>query len=820
MTNTLQSLILSLESHGELPALRLRTEYRGFTWSYRELARRIRAGSYWLRAQGLARGDRFVLWAPNSPTWVGVYLAGLALGLVAVPIDLHATPEFVERVLEETSARLLLRGRFQVPARFAGRSALVERLDWDIRPGEPEDATWPDLVPDDLAEIMYTSGTTSVPRGVMLTHGNLSANLIGVQPVVPREPFYRFVSLLPLSHTFEQIIGLLLPLSRGGEVIYLEALKPSTLLGALRDERPNALILVPRLLELLRARVEGRLPALARQMLAILTPILLATPLRFRRALFTPIRRALGGDLRYLVVGGAPLDRELERFWDSLGFLVLQGYGLTEAGPVVTANTPTAHRVGSVGRPLPNVRIRFGHDGEILAQGPSITPGYFRKPEATAAARSDGWLRTGDLGQIDRAGFLLLRGRQRDLIVTPGGLNVFPEDVEIALNRQTGVRDSVVVERNGQVFAVLLLDPRQAPDPARIVDRANAQLNSIQRIQGWTIWPGADFPRTPTQKVRKFQVREALASNLPERPAPARPVGRIERIVQDVAPERTVTPTAQLGPDLGLSSIDRLELITLLEEEFHVDLPETEVNDDTSVADLDRMVRHGMPRRRTRPATWPLRPLARKIRAAAQRALIFPVLHQILWTRAEGCDHLAGLTGPVIFAGNHLSHLDGPAVLLVLPDRFRSCLAIGALAGFYFPPSNHPIERWWHEMLFWLAQAAFNLFPIPRARGFRESLRHTGYLVDRGWNILIFPEGTRSLSGQPTPFREGIGLLASELKVPIVPFRVRGTYRVLPRGAWIPRPGPVTIRFGPPLTLPPLSYWEATRLIEEAVAKL
>lgn len=820
MSSTLQQLILSLSQHGARPALRLRTEFRTFTWSYAELGRRVRAAGYWFADNGLGTGDRVLFWASNSPTWVAAYLGCLAAGLVPVPLDLHSSPDFVERIGAETSAPLLIHGRGTSRHGEQRRGVSIDEFEWATRPGQPEREDWPTVRPDDLAEIMYTSGTTARPKGVMLTHANLCANLEGVQPIVPPEPFYRFVSLLPLSHTFEQVIGLLLPLSRGGQVTYLEAVKPTALVAALQQERPNVLVAVPRFLELFRARLEGALPAPLRSALTALNAVTYVLPWSVRCTLFGPIRARFGGSLRYLVVGGAPLDRSLERFWDGLGILVVQGYGLTEAAPVVTANTPRAYRVGSVGRPLANLRLRLGSDGEILVRGPNVTPGYYNQPEATRAAFVEGWLRTGDIGEISRDGFLYLRGRQKDLIVTSAGLKVYPEDVEAALNRQDGVRDSVVLEWQDQVFAVLLLDPLRAPDPRVVVERANRELNAIQQIHGWTLWPGADFPRTPTLKVRKFKVREALASNQVTRAIPARPLGQFERVVQGIAPDREITPAARLGPDLDLSSIDRLELITLLEEEFHVDLPEAQVTDETTVAELDALVKRGAPREPTRPDTWPLSPPVQKVRAFAQRNFVFPFLQHVMWIHVEGAENLEAIRGPVIFAGNHVSHVDGPAVLMALPERLRQRTAVAALAGFYFPPATNPLENAWHWALFDLAELLFNVFPVPRARGFRESLRYAGFLVERDWNILIFPEGTRSATGEITPFREGIGLLASELRVPIVPFRILGTRRVLPPRAWIPRPGPVVVRFGAPLTFPPIAYWDITREIEKAVVKL
>ena len=820
MSVSLQQLILGLSTLDGRPALGYRTEFRTFRWTYIELSRLIRATGDWLTRQGITRGDRVVFWGPNSPEWVGAFLACLAAGVVAVPLDLHSSADFVERVLDETDAKLLLRGRFQPHASGSHQVRFVDELEWEARPGQPERAEWPSVAPSDLAEIVYTSGTTARPRGVMLTHENLSANLSAIQPIVPPESFYRFVSLLPLSHAFEQMVGLFLPLSRGGEIVYVQAFKPSALVEALRHERPNVLVVVPRLLDFLQARIRGGLPEAAYTAVTRSVPIRLALRPIVRRAIAMPLLRQFGGRLRYVVVGGAPLDVDLERFWDALGLLVLQGYGLSEAAPVVSANTPSCHRVGSVGKPVTGDLVRIGEDEEVQVRGPNVTPGYYRRPDATAAALTDGWLRTGDLGRFDRQGFLFIRGRLKDLIVTSAGLKIYPEDVEAVLNRQPGVRDSVVLEWDGRIFAVLLLGPAVAKDPAEIVELANRQLNPVQQIQGWRIWPGSDFPRTPTLKVQKYLVREALASHLAAAASLSQPTDRLGRIVSDLAPNRPVTPAARLGIDLDLSSIDRLELITLLEEEFHIDLPETEVTGETTVQQLSQIVRSAGRQMPWHPRCWPLWTPLVELRDLVQRLIIFPCLHLIVRLSVHGCEHVANLRSPVIFAGNHVSHLDGPVVLMSLPGKLRRRTAVAALATFYFPQATNPLEKALHATLFNLATIFFNVFPVPRGAGFRDSLRNAGFLVEHNWNVLIFPEGTRNPEGHMQAFREGIGLLVSELKVPVVPFYVEGTFQMMPRGAWISRPGPVTVTFGEPMTFPLLTPWEITHQIEQAVSRL
>jgi long-chain acyl-CoA synthetase len=823
MSETLLPLLASLARWKHRVALRQRAEFRTLSWTYDDLALNMRRYAGWLARAGIHSGDRLVLWAPNSPDWVAFFLAALASGIVVVPLDLHSAPDFVERVVAATQPRLLLHGA-GLPPGLPWREPRVEAREmrlagWEARQGAAE-VGFATVNPDDLAEIVYTSGTTSEPRGVMLTQRNLATNLTAVGPIVPPEPDYRFVSVLPLSHVFEQMIGLLLPLSRGGQVTYLESLRPTTLADALTAERPNAMVLVPRLLQLLRDRVERNLPPLAIQTIHRLIPVLLRLPRFWRQLAFAAVQRSLGGRLTYLVVGGAPLDRDLEMFWNALGYLVLQGYGLTEAGPLVSANTPAHHRIGSVGRPVRATDVRIGHDGEILVRGSGVTPGYYHAPELTTAAFVGGYLRTGDLGAFDNDGYLYVLGRKKDLIVTTAGLKVYPEDVEAALAEQPGVRDSVVLEWGGQVTAVLLLDPLLAPSPEEIVDDANRRLNPVQRVTRWFVWPGADFPRTPTLKVQKYRVREALATlgtpALPHPPA-ASPVARI---VQDLAPTRPVSPRARLGLDLGLSSIDRLEVITELEAECGIDLAESEITDETTVADLERLVHHGAPVRRRALRRWPLQPLARAIRQAGQARLIVPWLRRLTSLSVHGLDNLRGTEGPVIFAGNHRSNVDGPLVLAALPPEWRKRTAVAALAEFYYPPATDPLVRAAHLALFDLASLLFNVFPVPRDRGFRESLRYAGFLVDHGQNVLIFPEGTRSRTDRVKPFREGIGVLAVELQVPVVPFYLTGTAEVLPVGRWLVSPHPVTIRFGPPLRFPPRTYWEVTRQIERAVVAL
>jgi len=482
------------------------------SWSYGRAIATARRVVALLGRKGVAPGDRVMLWAPNSPEWATTFLGCFLAGVVPVPIDLRFRPPFLREVASQTEASLLFITQARTNPLSGIQAIALESLEETLEGvgGEAFQPAQPSA--DDMAEIVYTSGTTAHPRGVVLTHRNLMSELEAFQPVVPTEPEYRFLSVLPLSHIFEQMGGLLLPISRGGTVIYPATVRPSTLLRVLRREHPNAMMVVPRFMELLQDRIlreiRSRPPVeLAFRALLTLSPHL---PLTARRWLFRPVLRDLGGCLKYLVSGGAPLDPGLEAFWESVGMIVLQGYGLTETASAVTCTRVGDTRLGSVGKPLSNQEIRLAADGEILVRGENVTPGYYRRPDLTADAFEDGWLKTGDVGFLDSDGYLYIRGRKKEMIVTSSGVNVYPEDVERVLNQLPGVRDSAAVEWKGKVHAVLLLDP--GVDPRLIVRQANLRLDPSQRIQGHTVWPYPDFPRTATMKVRKASVLDYLRS--------------------------------------------------------------------------------------------------------------------------------------------------------------------------------------------------------------------------------------------------------------------------------------------------------------------
>jgi long-chain acyl-CoA synthetase len=491
-------------------------------WTYRELERRSRLAAWRLRAGGLERGDRILTWSPSAPDLPAAYFGAMRAGLVIVPLDLRMAADAIERIAARADARRLVvgSGRDAPDPAEAGLDRFetihLEDLvadpdqtfpaDWETQLG-----AWPRPKPDDVFELVFTSGTTGDPKGVMLAHDNVLASVGAMHHVVPPMD-HRIVSLLPLSHLFEQAVALLYALDVGADILYVRSRNPRLIFEAIRGHRMTSMVLVPQILELFwtalerevdragRTRTFERSRRLARRL-----------PYAARRLIFRQLHARLGGGLRIFVSSGAFLRPSLQQAWEDLGVIVIQGYGSTETG-FGTCTTRDDHGLGTVGRAVPPVRMRLAEDGEIQFAGPTLFKGYWQDPEATAAAfTADGWYRTGDIGRLDADGRLVLMGRTKDIIVLPNGLNVYPEDIENAL-RTAGVRESVVVEtRPGRIEAVVLplADPAAEPDRGiqGAVRAANSTLAVHQRIAAVRVWPDDDFPRTHTLKVKRDVVR-------------------------------------------------------------------------------------------------------------------------------------------------------------------------------------------------------------------------------------------------------------------------------------------------------------------------
>ncbi len=820
-----QLLENSDREHGPRLALKMRSGLRLEKYTYHRLWKQTQCMAGLLQDRGMKKGDRVLLWGPNSPSWVIAYLGVLLGGGVVVPLDVRSTPDFAAKVATQTEPVLALLSKsiLESAQGLSVPTLQVEELPRLLYHAQ-EAFRGPQIRGQDLAEIMYTSGTTGEPKGVMLTHRNVVANVEMALQMMPLKPETTVLSLLPLSHMYEQIVGLLIPLQSGASIVYLPSRQPHIVVRTLRGEGITAMALVPQALQLLMSHIEREVERRGRvalwRLLHRLAPRL---PMGGRRFLFWSVHRELGGHLRFLACGGAFLDPSLAQKWEDLGVPVLQGYGTTEATALVTGSDLRHRRLGTVGRVPPGQEVAIAPDGEILIRGENVSGGYWRNPQATKEAYRDGWYCTGDLGYLDPDGYLHFKGRQKNLIVLADGMNVYPEDIENRLNLRPEIQEAVVVglpQKDGrvEVHAVVL-----AADPEGVnnaVGETNRILAPHQQIRGFTVWPEEDFPRTHSLKVKRHELLQLLDREekvVKERSEATEK--QVEVDLRDLVAQATGVPREEIGPqsslglDLGLDSLSIMELLCLIEEEMGLYVEEGRLPHPATVGDLEAILADVQRAEALTPfPEWPLGLPARAARTLLQRTLMDPLLALLCPTQvARGLENLEELSGPLFFSANHTSHLDTLVVLKVLPRRYRWRLSVAAGADYWFA----------NPLLGNLTAFLFNIFPMAREGNVRPSMEHSVDLIDRGWSVLIFPEGTRSLSGEMQPFKPGVGLLAVELGVPVVPIHLRGVYAVLPKGSAVPRRGPVEVTMGAPLRFPPgMDHAQAAQQVESEIRRL
>jgi long-chain acyl-CoA synthetase len=816
--------------------------YRRRGHSYEEVGRAARAFSARLSAAGIATGDKVVFWGENRPEWVACYWGCLLGGVIAVPIDYRSSIDFVLKVRAVVDARIILVGSDVAGLPPGDRSFQhvwpLADLDWRA------DAPMPDVAVtrDDIIQIIFTSGATAEPKGVVIRHRNVLANIVPVEREVMKyrkyaRPFHplRFVNLLPLSHMFGQSMASNIPPMVRGTVIFTRSFNPHDVLRLIKTRRVSVLVCVPKILDVLREHVIHAFPEAAEP-----PPPGISIPGRWWK--YRRIHRAFGLKFWAFVVGAAPLPPDVEEFWRRLGFAVVQGYGLTETAPIVTLNHPFKTSKGSVGTPIEGVEIRIAEDGEILVRGENVTSGYYgqepRNPEPKAGGRepnaetifdADGWLHTGDIGERDAQGRLFIKGRKKEMIVTPDGLNVFPEDVERVLDAETGVRESAVVGAidgaQERVHAVLVVE--SGTDVDAVIRQANARLQDHQRIRTASVWPGNELPRTEgTRKLKRRAIRDWVRAG--GTPATATTGDSLESLIARFTHGRSVSGATTLD-ELGLSSLERVELMVALEDRFQTRLDEGRFSEVANIEDLKRLVEEpAAADAADEPVefpSWNRTTPAQLVRRLSHATWIVPLTRAFAHARVEGLDHLHAIDQPVVFAANHQSHMDVPVILAALPGRIRARVAPAMAKEFFkahFFPRDHTWRQWFTNSLnYYLAAFFFNAFPLPqREAGARQTLKYIGEMTGQGWSILLFPEGVRSPTGQMKPFRGGIGMIGSRLDIPIVPVRIDDVDALMPVGSSFVRPGRVRIAFGAPLRLRGDDYAALAEEVERAVRSL
>jgi long-chain acyl-CoA synthetase len=782
--------------------------------------------------RGIASGERILLWGQNSAAWIAAFYGCVLRGILVVPLDAAGDPGFAQRVIAETSPKLLV-GDPSLLKKLQASDVATRTLDATGLPA-PDYRPVPELSRSTPLQIIFTSGTTSEPKGIVHTHGNVLASLDPIEREITRyhryeRPFHplRILHTLPLSHVFGEFMGLWVPPLLAAEVHFESRLDAPRLIQLIWGHRISVLAAVPRVLELLRSHFIRLDPGLAARLDASQQLSAIGRWWRFRRQ-----HRLFGWKFWAIVCGGATLPEDMEQFWTHLGFALIQGYGMTETTALVTLNHPFHTARGSIGKPLAGREVRVADDGEILVRGDSIAETEWRAGQARARTADEGWLRTGDLATRNAEGELVFAGRKSDVIVTAAGLNVHPQDLEAALTRQTGVRDACAFAFDGgagpQPAAALLISDESKADAA--VAGANAALGDYQQIRRFLLWPDPDFPRTSTGKVRRRDVagRAQLAfRSTGEISAGDDPILQTLRAMPGVR-AAGISDTSRLSEDIGLDSLGMVELQSALEQRFAVEIPEDAWQRARTVGDLRQLI---APHARTVEAAvggttssspmqasvsredadktiyprWPWTAPISWIRIAFLECVSIPLTQLLLGPQVERPQAIAS-DKPLLITANHVTAFDVPLVLAALPPRIRRHTAVAMARGLLMGWRHARTERhgWLRPLTplaYWLVTALFNVFPLPQGAGFRRSFAHAGAAMDHGMSVILFPEGRRSADATLGRFQSGIGLLVRESGARVLPVAITGFGEIKQRRRRWFRPGTVMIRVADPIRM-------------------
>jgi len=847
----LASLVEEFHRHAAQTAVVVHRGNRRYAATYGELNELAGRSAAEFERRGISAGDRVVLWGENSEKWIGVFFGCLLRGVVAVPLDAAGSSDFANRIVKDVSPKLIV-GDHRLLASLESSVPQLSFSDLNVKlPAQPIFSVSDSVNGQTPFQIVFTSGTTAEPKGIVLTHRNVLASLQPIEDEIAKYLKYerwvhplRFLNSLPLSHVFGQFMGLWIPPLLGAEVHFGEQLEPSRMTELIRRERISVLIAVPRILHLLRTHLLGQFSSLAKDLEQAKGLSAWKRWWHFRQ-----VHRTLGWKFWAVISGGAALPADLEEFWNRLGFALIQGYGMTETTALVTLNHPFRVGRGTIGKPLPGREVRISGEGEIFVRGDILAAATWQG--GTMRPRQDEWLATGDLAAEEQSGELRFLGRKSDVIVTGAGMNVHPADLEEAMTKQPGVRGCVVVPcetMGGPEPVAVTLFSGNDDELHSVVEQANRGLAEYQQIRRVLRWPDLQFPYTSTGKLLRRKVAQWACETIVSR----RQTGSAAAGGQDALLDTITKVTGEsllgaddglrLSEDLHLDSLGRVQLQSALEHQLGVDLEDDSIAGVGTIGDLrallDRKEEADLSQRAVGNAALassapaspgegptpvsPLqRPLPKEQRSGASEhvyprwtwtwpiravrmAFVELVMRPLVWLL--GAPRVVRETaelpsGPVLIIANHVTAYDGALVMYALPGRLRRRIA-SAMSGEMLLDLRHGrnqgsvVRNLLAPAGYWLVTALFNVFPLPRLLGFWRSFAHAGEAMDRGYSVLIFPEGTRSPDGRLQRFRAGIGLLAQQSRVPVVPVALIGLGEMREgKTRWF-RSGKIEVRVG------------------------
>ena len=743
----------------------------------------------------LRRMDQRILWVP--PTWGARRSSGYS--------------SFAARIIGEVSPRLVV-GDTKHIRTLAHKVPTLSFEDLDqLLPATTDFTIDPSVAADTPFQIIFTSGTTSEPKGIVHTHGNVLASLRPIETEIAKYRRYerwvhplRFLHTLPLSHVFGQFMGLWVPALLAAELHFTDSLESGRMIQNIRRERISVLIAVPRIQNLLRSHLFAENPSLRSDLEDAGGLSMLKRWWRFRA-----VHNTLGWTFWAVLSGGAALPDQLELFWNRIGIALIQGYDMTETAALITLNHPFHIGRGTIGKVLPGREVRLSETGELLVRGDMVAGATWHDGELRK--REGGWLATGDLAERNAAGELLFMGRKGDTIISSSGMNIFAADLEAAMKKQPGVQDCAVVPCE---FA-------SGPEPVCVVQfngedsalhhavrQANRELSEYQHIRRVLRWPEFTFPYTSTGKLLRRVIRDWACSMFADKPLGAQPTDSLLRMISSITsePSPAGADTLHLAQDLHLDSLVRVQLASLIEQSTGVEINDSQMATLETLGQLRQLIAAAAPTSSPNappisnrqslstpfalpaphPAAepsryvyprWPWSAPVQSLRSLFLEAVVRPLIGFCLVPRIVHSQPTLP-RGPLLIIANHVTVLDGPLVLYALPPALRRRVAIAMsgemLLDYRSGKASGAAHGFPGRASYWLLSALFNVFPLPRLQGFRQSFAHVGEAMDRGYSVLVFPEGTRSRSSEIASFRQGIGLLTTQSGVPVLPVALVG----------------------------------------------
>ena len=850
------------------------------SFTYEQIAHEVGKISSFLQHSGVKPGDAVGILMENHPRWGISFLAAQSAGAIIVPFDILHEANTLTQLIQHADCKFLISSE-----KFFPKLQQIQKLLPNPLPSLISGASWdralhqisdPPSLPltrrelDEPLVIIYTSGTTGTPKGVVLTGRNVYRNMVELLKIIRLTPSDHILSVLPLHHVLALMTNFIIPLHSGAQVTYLDILEPQRILNTFQEEGITIFVCVPQFYYLVHRRI---FEEVKRQ--SFLKKLLFQRLLRLShfcnrnlgcnpgRVFFSPVHRKFGSQFRLFGVGGARFDPEIAESFRDLGFSVIQAYGMTETAALTTVTPPNSSGIGSVGRALPHVQLHIDQPdadgiGEVLIRGENVMKEYWKNPEETGAILSSGWLHSGDLGHLSPQGFLYITGRKKDVIVLASGKNIFPEELEHYYQSNCrfikemcvlGRRDTTAGSEQERLHAVIVPDfeylkSRQVVNAYDMIryhlENLSQQVPPYKRVPSFEIRT-EPLPRTTTRKIKRFELQKELDQESPgsrgsrfaeESPAESPAEQKIFDLIRQVKTAAVVNREMHLELDLEFDSLERVELLSNLENTFRIQIPDNQAAQIFTVRELTAAVEQNLAAPSAGMAAAPLswesilrEPLDEKTKQKVHQTLRRRVVVETIFYLAAKLTYLLARLlfrlkvrethhlpqqYPFLICPNHLSFLDPLVVCSVLPYRVVKRLFFLGYSDYF----SGPVMSFWARLI--------KLIPVDADRRLREALRLAAEGLRQDLILCVFPEGERSIDGTLKEFRKGPAILAAEMRVPIVPAGVVGTYEVWPRGSNKIQLHPIEVSFGEPVepSSAPESYDSLNHRLFDSVKEL